>query len=656
MANQVFHVADYLVFGATMLLSIAIGIYHAFAGDRQRTTSEYLMGGRKMKFFPVAISLMVSFESSIMMLGLPAESYVYGLQYIWCPIGYFVAVVLGAFVIVPVLYPLKLTTAYEYLEMRFQSKYVRTLGNILFVINTLFYMGIVLFGPAVALEKVTGFPQWVSIVFVASSAMIYTSIGGFKAVIWTDVFQSVIMITGILAILIKGTVEVGSPKRVWDIAERGGRMNFFNFDPDPTIRHTFWSLFIGSMIRGSGLLFNQQTIQRISSTSSIEEARKVIGITAPCFPLALIVSAYEGIVAYAYYFHKECDPLESGELTNPNQIIPYVVLDLFESYQGLSGLFLASLFSACLSTLSSALSGLSGVVFKEIIQPLSGNISELKATFITKMSVVVFGAVACGIAFLVSNIGSNLNALASGIMGAFSGPAVGLFLLCCYCPRVNAKGALAGGIFSLIFGTWISMGMNFSPSVKKAAHLPPASINNCSTSYANITSSNITEDTGEIVGVEVLYNLSYMWLGPIGTVSCMVVAMVVSGFVGFNKPGDVDPRYLVSVIDTLLFFLPSKIRKHISSIGPQFMDKKHLDKFANTESSETKGSGVLELKVNEEKANKMTRVGEKEYDKDEKTKEDIDRNYHLNEVSKIDIVSNMKNMPDEHTQNIITHM
>ena len=110
-----------------------------------------------MKSLPVAISLIVSFQSSIMMVGLPAESYVYGLQYIWSPIGYFVVVVLGVFAIVPVLYPLKLTTAYEYLEMRFQCKHVRTLGNPLFIIYSLFYMGVVLFGPAVALEKSPGF-------------------------------------------------------------------------------------------------------------------------------------------------------------------------------------------------------------------------------------------------------------------------------------------------------------------------------------------------------------------------------------------------------------------------------------------------------------------------------------------------------------------
>ena len=108
-----FHIADYVVFGATIVISIGIGIYYALSGGRQRTTSEYLVGGRAMKFLPVAISLMVSFESSIMMLGLPAEMYVYGVQWWFSCVGYLVAHFLSIFIMVPLLHPLKITSAYE---------------------------------------------------------------------------------------------------------------------------------------------------------------------------------------------------------------------------------------------------------------------------------------------------------------------------------------------------------------------------------------------------------------------------------------------------------------------------------------------------------------------------------------------------------------
>jgi Na+/proline symporter len=108
-----FSVADYVVFILTIVVSLGIGIYYALSGGRQRTTSEYLVGNRKMAVLPVAISLMVSFESSIMMLGTPAEIYRYGIQWIWANLGFFCANLLAIKIMVPLIHPLKITSANE---------------------------------------------------------------------------------------------------------------------------------------------------------------------------------------------------------------------------------------------------------------------------------------------------------------------------------------------------------------------------------------------------------------------------------------------------------------------------------------------------------------------------------------------------------------
>ena len=112
-SSNSFQIADYAIFGVTIAISISIGIYYALSGSRQRTTSEYLVGGRTMKFLPVAISLVVSFESSIMMLGMPAETYVHGIQLWICLFSYIAAHILAIFVVVPLLHPLRITSAYE---------------------------------------------------------------------------------------------------------------------------------------------------------------------------------------------------------------------------------------------------------------------------------------------------------------------------------------------------------------------------------------------------------------------------------------------------------------------------------------------------------------------------------------------------------------
>ncbi|KAJ8310441.1 hypothetical protein KUTeg_012306 [Tegillarca granosa] len=113
-----FHFADYIVFAAAIVISIGIGIYYAFSGGKQRTTSEFLVGNRQMSVLPVAISLMVSFESSIMMLGIPAEIYMFGIQWFWGNIGFFISNLLSIKIMVPLIHPLPITSAYEFSHSR----------------------------------------------------------------------------------------------------------------------------------------------------------------------------------------------------------------------------------------------------------------------------------------------------------------------------------------------------------------------------------------------------------------------------------------------------------------------------------------------------------------------------------------------------------
>ncbi|GFR88092.1 sodium-coupled monocarboxylate transporter 1, partial [Elysia marginata] len=185
-------------------------------------------------------------------------------------------------------------------------------------------------------------------------------------------------------------------------------------------------------------------------------------------------------------------------------------MDIFAKLPGMPGLFLASLFSASLSTLSSGLSSLAALTWADIFKPLIGDISEIKATVIIKTTVVCFGGLACAVSFMVSQVGG-----------------------------VLTQGCLIGGFTGLALGFWISMGMNFSPSVKKSPGLSPASTENC---YA-----------------DALYNST----GGSSTLASM------------NRPGEVDPRYLISLTDTILFFLPGSVRQWIKSIGPQYMEEKY---------------------------------------------------------------------------------
>ena len=132
-AKKSFHVADYCVFGAVLLISLGIGLYHALRGGKQKTKGEYLMGNRQMSLLPVSISILVSIISSNTILGVPAEMYHYGIDHFFSIGGSIAACVVIAFTFVPLLYPLKLTSCYGYLELRFRSPLPKKLASLIIV-------------------------------------------------------------------------------------------------------------------------------------------------------------------------------------------------------------------------------------------------------------------------------------------------------------------------------------------------------------------------------------------------------------------------------------------------------------------------------------------------------------------------------------------
>ncbi|XP_046379600.2 sodium-dependent multivitamin transporter-like [Haliotis rufescens] len=525
-----FSIVDYVVFGATILMSLGIGLYFALSGGRQRSTSEFLVGGRNMQIIPVALSLVVSFESSIMVLGYPAEVYVYGAQvWITCFSSCLTVFILTGLLVVPLMHPLKIMSVNEYIQRRFNSRAVRLFGTFVGLLYYVFYIGIVVFGTAIGLEEVTDIPKVWSMFLAIFAAIIYTAMGGIKAVVWTDVFQSFIMTLGILVIIIKGTLDVGGVVEVWSAASKGGRFNMLNFDPDPTVRHTFWGLYFGYLARGLSLSFNQSTVQRICSMKTQRGAQKVTFLAGPIYWLSSTLSMLIGIEGY--YDHLGRDPLASGQITDPTQILPFLTVDIFKGIPRMLGLFVAAVCSASLSTISSGLSSLSATTWEDILKHHLPNHSDFKATLVAKVAVIIYGVFSFGVAILISLVSGTLLQISVSVVAAFTGPLCGLFIMAAFCPWANAKGAFTGTLVGSIIMMWICLGSAFSDVVKPTPWLPPASTYQCMTATPPVASNTSTwttftpsvhntlvaETFREPTWIEEIYRLSYVWLGLLGT-------------------------------------------------------------------------------------------------------------------------------------------
>ncbi|KAK6963818.1 sodium-coupled monocarboxylate transporter 1 [Biomphalaria glabrata] len=582
--KKTFSVADYIVFIATLAISAVIGIFYAIKDRRQQSTKQFLMADNSMRFLPISLSVLASFFSASTLLGTPAEIYQFGTMYWISAFGAVFAPLAGALLFGPMFFRIKVVSVFEYLELRFHSKLVRLFGAFIFLLRATIGMGIVLYGPSTALSAVTEFPTWAVIVIVGVLCTFYTSIGGLKAVIWTDVFQTLVMLAGMMAVLIKGFMVSGGGESVWNINYQGMRIEFFNFDFDPRVRHTFWALLIGIFfIWLPPYTVDQQMVQRFSSARSLRDAKIALLLNVPGMFIMISLCSLTGLVLFAHFAN--CDPLKQKKIGNPNQLLPYYVMEILGNAPGIPGLFVSSLFSGALSSVSSMLNSLSAVTWEDFMKPHMKSTTDARATLITKCLAVVYGAIGIGVAFLVQELGGTVLQISLTLNGAAGAPLVGLFILGSCFSSTNSIGALVGGALGLTFSLWLSVGAYLS---KPVTNRLPVTMAGCNIStnetfyfyhtedYLNYTRTSV--DTLE--GIDNFYGLSYLWFSALGIVSCVIVGLIVSWITGPTK--DVDPS------------LQLEIFRKVRSLCSQAKDSMTLSH--KEESSTLNGNTIKDIK------------------------------------------------------------
>ncbi|KAK2710322.1 hypothetical protein QYM36_013841 [Artemia franciscana] len=236
--------------------------------------------------------------------------------------------------------------------------------------------------------------------------------GGLKAVMWTDTFQVIIMYGSMIAVCIIGDADVGGPSEVVKRNNDTQRIEFFEFNPNPAIRHSFWSLVIGGYFQWVTIYgVNQSQVQRYLSVPSIKQAQRAIWINLVGLLGLLCICCYTGMVIFTKYY--DCDPLSANLVERSEQLFPLFVMDTLGHLPGLPGLFVAGIFSGALSpsktTVSSGLNSLAAIAMEDFVKPFCfPNLSDRAATNVSKTLAVLFGLICFGLVFVAAQFGNAL--------------------------------------------------------------------------------------------------------------------------------------------------------------------------------------------------------------------------------------------------------
>ncbi|MEN6536895.1 MAG: sodium:solute symporter, partial [Bryobacteraceae bacterium] len=273
-------------------------------GRGSRTVGQYLLAGKTMPWYAMALSIMATQASAITFISTTGQSYVDGMRFVQFYFGLPIAMVILSATAVPIFHRANVYTAYQYLEQRFDAK-TRALVSVIFLIQRGLAVGLALYAPAVVLTVILGWPDRWTTLAMGTLVIIYTSIGGIKAVTWTDFQQMLIMIAGILTAL--GVAiwllpeGVSFPDAV-ALAGTAGRLNAVTFNMDWSDRYNLWSGLIGGAFLALAYFgCDQSQVQRYLTGKSIAQSRLSLLFTAAAkVPMQTII-LFTGTMVFVFF-------------------------------------------------------------------------------------------------------------------------------------------------------------------------------------------------------------------------------------------------------------------------------------------------------------------------------------------------------------------
>ncbi len=436
---------NWLVIGIYLTVLLYIGFYFMRHGN---TTDSFFKGGQKVPWWAAGMSIFATMLSAITYMAIPAKTYATNWKYFVLALTILLMVYPVVHYYLPFFRRLNVTTAYEYLEKRFNYT-ARIMASSVFIVFMVARMALVLFLPSLALTTVTGIDIYLCIMLMGVITIVYCTMGGVEAVIWGDVIQGFVLLGGaVLAVIFMVSGTEGGLGTLIDITIDNEKMKTFDFAFDIT-RATFWVVLFGGI--GHNLISyssDQAVIQRYLTTKDEKGAAKSLWFNGVMSVIISLVFYFIGTALFSYY---KTQPQELNVIMeNTDSIFPHFIMSKMPV--GIAGLMIAAIFSATMSTVSSNVNSISTAFTTDIYNHFIPGSSDSTRLKVARISGIVSGGIGVALALLMAtwNILSLLDYF-NTILGLMAGGLGGMFAMGIFFPRINSIGAIAGFITSFIF-------------------------------------------------------------------------------------------------------------------------------------------------------------------------------------------------------------
>lgn len=430
-----FQTMDWVALSVYLLVLIGIASYFA---KREHNTHEYFLGGRRVPWWAAGLSIFGTQLSAMTFMATPAVTFAEDWVRIIPVLMYAPAGLLTIHFFLPFYRRLNVTTAYEYLERRFNTS-VQMLGSGVFIISQLLRVAVVVYLPALALAAATGLNVHLCIVAMGVLCITYTVLGGIEAVIWTDVIQVVVLIMGAVCCLIIIIVDAGGLTNTVQSAAADNKFHAFDWNWDIT-EMCVWVMMFGGFFSIFGQFTGEQTtVQRYMTTHDEKAAMR--GIWTTCILSLVTAPIFSGLGTALYVFYKN-----HPELLVPGRndaIVPWFIVEQLPA--GIAGLVIAGIFAAAMSSLDSAMHSAATAYVTDFHQRWQPSMSDSRGLNLARWITVFVGVLGTGMAMLLTEVQHlpivDLWAL---MLGRIIGGVYGIFLLAAFTRRATAGGAIVG--------------------------------------------------------------------------------------------------------------------------------------------------------------------------------------------------------------------